>query len=240
MAILNQSVCEYFFGLLFNYKTAEAAVEKSLDEEIIGNELRESIKNNRPHLGIQIINYNNVDTGLTVTIVMRNPKEMSGVSFFLQSHHRLFGGQSLICVPLVFCSPVYNLTGDHIVYRHTFKEPNYTDQEMEYLMNSTDSEVRLKAFAYTKGRIGYKTIPGMSYVGITGRSWQKRFMEHIESAMEEGSKLKFHEALRSMQGRKVICVHDISGFCLQKTEALEIERHLVKTSSLHPLGLNMR
>ena len=50
----------------------------------------------------------------------------------------------------------------------------------------------------------------------------------------------FHQALREMEGEKVICVHDVSLFGASKEVAIEYEKELIKKSTLHPLGLNMK
>lgn len=43
-----------------------------------------------------------------------------------------------------------------------------------------------------------------------------------------------------MQGQNVICVHDISAYGIPEASAKMIERQLIKTSTLYPMGLNMR
>jgi hypothetical protein len=173
-------------------------------------------------------------------MLMSHPGHISGVSFFADSKHRLFGGSTLVCVPLAFCSSLYKATGDHTVYRHTYKKPRFTPDDVKRLTSSGTTEQNIKAFAYTKWREGYETIPGMSYVGITSRSWQERYSEHVERSLEASSSTHFHEAIKKMQGQKVICVHDISAYGLTKTEAKSYESELIAKSTLWPLGLNMK
>ncbi len=100
-------------AIMPNYKDV-----KSLERELL-----ESIERGRPHLGIQLVGYQDVDTGFSTVAMMRHPGAMSGVSFFADSKHRVFGGNTLVCVPLAFCSSLYKPVGDHLVYRHTFKRP---------------------------------------------------------------------------------------------------------------------
>ncbi len=107
-------------------------------------------------------------------------------------------------------------------------------------MRNGTPEQRLKAFVFTKCREGYETIPAMSYVGITSRSWQERYLEHAEQALEASSSTHFHEAIRAMQGQKVVCVHDVSAYGLTKVEARAYESKLISKSTLWPLGLNMK
>lgn len=216
--------------LMPNYKDA-----KSLERELL-----ESIEEGRPHLGVQLVGYQDIDTGFSTVVMMRHPGSMSGVSFFADSKHRLFGGSTLVCVPLAFCSSLFKLTGDHIVYRHTYKKPRFDSDEVKTLMSSGAPEERLKAFVFTKCREGYETIPGMSYVGITSRSWQERYIEHAEKALEASSSTYFHEAIRAMQGQKVICVHDVSAYGLTTADAKAYESKLIAESTLWPLGLNMK
>ena len=91
------------------------------DAESLERELLESIEEGRPHLGVQLVGYQDIDTGFSSVVMMKHPGSMSGVSFFADSKHRLFGGSMLVCVPLAFCSSLYKPAGDHIVYRHTYK-----------------------------------------------------------------------------------------------------------------------
>ena len=77
-------------------------------------------------------------------------------------------------------------------------------------MESGTPQQMVKAIAYTKSRDGYTTITGMTCVGITKRQWQERYVEHLDSSLKKISSRKFHEAIRLMQGQKVICIHDIS------------------------------
>jgi len=238
--LLDPDALRYFFGPQFNVDVAMEIMPNYEDVKCLERELRESMEQGRPHVGIQLVGYQNVDTGFSTVAMMRHPGSMSGVSFFADSKHRLFGGSTLVCVPLAFCSSVYKPTGDHVVYRHTYKRPRFKAEEVKTLMNKGTPEQRLKAFVFTKCREGYETIPGMSYVGITSRSWQKRYLEHAEQALEASSSTHFHEAIRAMQGQKVVCVHDISAYGVTKAEAKAYESRLISESTLWPLGLNMK
>lgn len=213
-----------------NYKDV-----KSLERELL-----ESMEQGRPHVGIQLVGYQDVDTGFSTVAMMRHPGAVSGVSFFADSKHRLFGGSTLVCVPLAFCSSLYKSVGDHLVYRHTYKRPKFNAEEIKTLMSNGTPEQKFKAFVFTKCREGYETIPGMSYVGITSRSWQERYLEHAEQALEASSSTHFHGAIRAMQGQQVVCVHDISAYGVTKAEAKAYESKLISESTLWPLGLNMK
>lgn len=217
--IFSADLMGFFFGPLFNTDVAMSALSGHPDPVSLEEELIASIERSEVHTGIQLIGYENVDTGLSAAILMRNPHSPSMVSFFTESHHRLFGGTTLACVPFAFCSAFYKPEGDHLVYRHTFKEPNFKPHELEDIKKKGTPEQQVRAFAYTKSRDGYSTVPGMSYVGITKRTWQKRYFEHVEGAMQKASSTRFHEAIRRMQGWNVIHVHDVSAFGVSKQDA---------------------
>jgi hypothetical protein len=238
--LLDPDALRYFFGSQFNVNVAMAIMPDYKDAKSLERELLESIEQGEPHLGIQLVGYQDIDTGFSTCAMMRHPGGMSGVSFFADSKHRLFGGNTLVCVPLAFCSSLYKPSGDHIVYRHTFKQPKFNAEEMKRLTSNGTPTQRLKAFVFTKCREGYETIPGMSYVGITSRSWQERYLEHVEQALEASSSTHFHAAIRAMQGQKVVCVHDVSAYGITKEEAKAYESKLISESTLWPLGLNMK
>lgn len=238
--LLDPAALRYFFGPQFNVDVAMTTMLAYKDAQSLERELQESIEQGRPHVGIQLVGYQDIDTGFSTVAMMRHPGCMSGVSFFADSKHRLFGGNTLVCVPLAFCSTVYKPAGDHLVYRHTYKRPKFTAEELEKLATGATPEQKLKAFVFTKCREGYETIPGMSYVGITSRTWQDRYLEHAQQALESSSSTYFHEAIRAMQGQKVVCVHDVSAYGITKAEAKTYESKLITQSTLWPLGLNMK
>ena len=66
------------------------------------------------------------------------------------------------------------------------------------------------------------------------------YLEHTERALEASSSTHFHEAIRAMQGQKVVCVHDVLAYGVTKVEAKAYESKLISESSLWPLGLNMK
>jgi hypothetical protein len=107
-------------------------------------------------------------------------------------------------------------------------------------MKSASETEKLSLFLHARSRDGFETIPGLSYVGISSSAWQERYVEHIESALSKRSAAKLHEAMRNMQGERVVHVHDISAFGLTKAEAEAYERKLITASTLWPKGLNMR
>jgi hypothetical protein len=146
----------------------------------------------------------------------------------------------LVCVPLVFCIDAYQPSGNYVVYRHTYKEPNFTGDEIAKIMKDGTETEKIKAFALTKSRDGYKTIHGMSYVWITKNRWQERYKQHVEDAIEKISERKFHEAIRDMQGKNVIHVHDVVACGIPHDDARRIEKKLITESTLWPKGLNMR
>ena len=238
--LLEPSALQYFFGPQFNVDVAMDVMANYEDVATLAHELLQSLEEGRPHLGIQLVGYQDIDTGFSTVVMMRHPGSMSGVSFYADSEHRLFGGNTLVCIPLIFCTSLYRPAGDHIVYRHTYKTPRFDSDEIQNLMSTGEPEQKLKAFVFTKCREGYETMPGMSYVGITRRSWQKRYLEHAEKALESSSSTRFHEAIRTMQGKKVVCVHDVSAYGLTKADARAYESKLIKESTLWPRGLNMR
>lgn len=239
-SFLNPDALRLFFGPHFDVDVAMDAVMRYQGVNVLKGELRDSATTGVPHTGIRLVGHHDVDTGSSIFTLMLEPGHMSGVSFFAESKHRLFGGSTLVCVPLLYCSTEYTPTGDHIVYRHTYKRPLFTQEELERITKSGTAEEQVKAFVFTKSRIGYETIKGMSYVGRSRRSWQQRYMEHVEEALEKNSNRRFHEAMRGMQGQNVICVHDISAYGIPEASAKMIERQLIKTSTLYPMGLNMR
>lgn len=238
--ILDPGVLAYFFGPQFSVDTAMETMANCEDSLSLVRDLEGSIATNRAHRGLQLIGYQDVDTGLSLVAMVRDKDALSGISFFAQSNHRLFGGSTLICVPLVFCTSMYRPNGNYLVYRHTYKRPRFNETEIRQKMKSDDPSEKLRAFLFTRSRDGYETIPGMSYVGITRRSWQERYAEHAEKAMEASTSTRFHEAIRTMQGQRVIHVHDISAFGIKEGEAKAIESELISKSTLWPLGLNMK
>lgn len=238
--LLDPEILRYFFGSHFNVEVAMSSASNLPNRKRFELELRTAIEKGKPHVGLQFVGYEDIDTGFSMVAVMQASGLMSGVSFFAESKHRVFGGQTLVCVPLSFCSPMFEPYGDHIVYRHTFKRPRFDTQEVKEIDRTGTTEQKFKSFIFTKSREGYETIPGMSYVGLTKRSWQKRYIEHVEQALNESSSRRFHEAVRTMQGKPVICVHDISGFGMSKEDAKAYESQLIDLSTRWPKGLNMK
>lgn len=94
------------------------------------------------------------------------------------------------------------------------------------------------------------------YYGITKRGWNKRFSEHIKSAMRDHSKRSFPQKLRALTGARVKqsagedgqeakltgIVSALCGVGLDRNSALAIEDRLIKKYSLSSKfigGLNM-
>lgn len=240
MTRFNQSICRYFFGDQFNVEVASQAIATIDKTQDFISQLEKSIEAGDMHVGIQLICYMDVDTGFFMAIGMKDPLTPSCISMFAQSQHRLWGGTTLVCVPPVFCLNAYRPTGEYDVYRHTFKRPLWTQEELDDLRLLERDEQWLKGFAYSRSRIGWETIPGQSYVGITRNSWQTRYRQHIEDALENISQRKFHQAIRKWQGQPVTCVHDVIAFGIPHDDARCIEKQLINESSLWPKGLNMR
>ena len=237
---LNPDLIRYFFGEQFNIEVAETALQGTPQgRDLVEDLLRASIES-RPHTGIQLVCWLDLDTGLFVATLMAPQGSPSMISFFISSNHRFFGGQTLMCVPFQYCTNLVPIEGKYLVYRHTFKEPIMSDKEFQKIRNTGTDEEKLRAYTFCRSRDGYRTIPGMSYVGMTQRSMSKRYQEHIDSALENTSSTLFHQAIRDMQGKPVICVHDVSGFGMSKDDAKEYEKHLIRTSTLKPMGLNMK
>jgi hypothetical protein len=199
-----------------------------------------SIDEGRTHMGLHLIGYENVDTSLSVLAAIQRPDAPSMISFYAESSHRVFGGATLVCVPLVFCSPYFSPHGEYVVYRHTYKRPVVTESEYAKITESGSGDEKMRIFLLTRSREGFETIPGMSYVGISRRPWQQRLVEHIDSAMHKQSTAKLYEAMRRMQGQNVIHVHDIVAFGLYEAEARAYESQLISASTLGHLGLNMK
>lgn len=126
------------------------------------------------------------------------------------------------------------------VYRHTFKKPIISQKEYDQVISNGTDEEKMNMIIFCKSREGYATIPGKSYVGLSKRSWQERYVEHIDKALQKEGSTLFHKALREMQGQKVICVHDVSLFGATKEHAVEVEKKLIRDSTIHPKGLNIK
>lgn len=79
-----------------------------------------------------------------------------------------------------------------------------------------------------------------SYIGITRRSWQRRYAEH-RNAANRGSHLRFHRALRGELFPLHHREHEIVRAGLTEDQALTLEEHEVELHSLAPMpgGLNM-
>lgn len=79
------------------------------------------------------------------------------------------------------------------------------------------------------------------YVGITGRTWQQRALEH-QYAARRGSYLLFHRALREELFEVFAHEHIVLRAGLGRAQALQIEEVEVEERTLHymhPNGLNM-
>lgn len=239
-SLLNPESLPFFFGSHFDVDVALTTAKNLPNLERLCESVERSIDDGVAHTGLHLIGYEDIDTGLSVLAAVNKPHAPSMVSFYAQSSHRVFGGATLVCVPLAFCSPYFVPHGEHVVYRHTYKRPLVSAEEYTKTMQSGSDEEKMRLFLLSRSRDGFETIPGMSYVGISKRPWQQRLAEHIESAMEKQSKTKFHEAIRQMQGQKVIHVHDVSAYGLSEAEARQYEAKLISTSTLGPLGLNMK
>ena len=239
-ALLNPASLPFFFGPHFDVEVAlsTAANLPSLAE--VCESVERSVADGVPHTGLHLVGYENIDTGLSALAAVSKPSAPSMISFFAQSTHRVFGGSTIVCVPLALCTPFFHPHGEYVVYRHTYKRPRVSDEEYSQTMQSGTDDQKMRMFLHTRSRDGFETIPGMSYVGISRRPWQERYGEHIESAMKTQSNAKVHEAMRQMQGQKVVHVHDVSAFGLNEAEARAYEAKLIKASTLWPLGLNMR
>lgn len=240
MGILYGELAEYFFGTQYDVKVAEGALAAHPGINQIVAEMKECIRQRVPHLGLQLVGFTDLDTGATFCALKICPGALSMASFYISSSHRFFGGQSLVCVPIQYLSPFMTVDGDYIVYRHTFKEPVLSDEEYQRSIANGTHEERIRMWTFCRSREGFRTMPGKSYVGLTRRSWNKRYVEHLEAAMEKQSSTLFHSAVREMEGRKVVCVHDVSLFGATKVQATAVEKELIRRSTLYPLGLNMK
>ncbi|NTU73746.1 hypothetical protein HGB07_06310 [Candidatus Roizmanbacteria bacterium] len=238
--LLNPESLPFFFGPHFDVDVALTTAANLPNLGELCESVERSIEQGVPHTGLHLVGYENIDTGLSALAAVGKPNAPSMVSFYAESSHRVFGGATLVCVPLAFCSRYFRPHGEFVVYRHTYKRRLVTEAEYFKTMESATDEEKMRLFLFTRSRDGFETIPGLSYVGISSRPWQKRFTEHIDSAIQKQSTAKFHEAIRQMQGQKVIHVHDVSSFGLTEAEARECESKLIASSTLFPLGLNMK
>jgi len=239
-SLLNPESMPFFFGQHFDVKVALSTAANLPDLDEICRSVERSIADGTAHTGLQLIGYENIDTGLSAMAAVKKPNAPSMLSFYAESSHRVFGGATLVCVPLVFFSPHFHPRGEYVVYRHTYKKPIISDEAYSKTMQSGTDEEKMRLFILTRSRDGFKTIPGTSYVGISKRPWQERYIEHIENATQKQYSTKLHEAIRQMHGQKVIHVHDVSAFGLKEAEARAYESKLIASSSLWPLGLNMK
>lgn len=238
--LLNPESLPFFFGPHFDVDVALTTAANLPNLGALCESVERSIDQGLPHTGLYLIGYENIDTGLSALAAVSKPDAPSMVSFYAESSHRVFGGATLVCVPLAFCSQYFRPHGEYVVYRHTYKRPLVTEAEYSKTMESGTGEERMRLFLFTRSRDGFETILGLSYVGISRRPWQERLAEHVESAIHKHSTAKLHEAIRQMQGQKVIHVHDVSAFGLTEVEAREYESRLIASSTLFPLGLNMK
>jgi hypothetical protein len=239
-SLLNPNALPFFFGEHFDVRVALSTASNLPDLDQLCESVARSIEDGTPHTGLQLIGYENVDTGLSAVAAVSKPGAPSMVSFYAESNHRVFGGAALMCVPLAFCSSYFQPHGDYVVYRHTYKRPRVSEENYAKTMQTGSDDEKFKMFLLSKSRDGFESIPGMSYVGISRRPWQERYFEHIESAMTKRSKARLHESMRQMQGQKVVHVHDISAFGVTEKEARAYEARLIEKSTLWPLGLNMK
>lgn len=238
--LLNPEALPFFFGPHFDVGVALSTATNLPGLEELCRSVERSIDEGTVHTGLQLIGYENIDTGLSVVAAIKKPNAPSMISFYAESSHRVFGGATLACVPLAFFSPHFHPHGEYVVYRHTYKEPIVSAEEHSKVMRSGSDQEKMNLFILMRSRDGFKTIPGMSYVGISKRPWQERYGEHVESATQKQSFTKLHDAMRQMNGKKVIHVHDVSAFGLTEAEARVYESKLISSSSLWPAGLNMK
>jgi hypothetical protein len=94
------------------------------------------------------------------------------------------------------------------------------------------------------------------YYGITKRGWNKRFTEHLESALDEGSRRMFPMKLKELMASRAEDIRGesrtspmltgvVSSICsvgLNEDSAMDVEEYLVdkySLSSKHSSGLNM-
>lgn len=238
--LLNPESLPFFFGPHFDVDVALTAAANLPNLGALCESVERSIEQGVPHIGLHLVGYENIDTGLSAVAAVSKPATPSMVSFYAESSHRVFGGATLVCVPLAFCSRYFRPHGEFVVYRHTYKRRLVSEAEYANTMESGTNEEKMRLFLHSRSRDGFETIPGQSYVGISRRPWQERLAEHLESAINKQSTVRFHEAIRQMQGQKVTLVHDVSAFGLTEVEAREYESRLIASSTLFPLGLNMK
>ncbi len=238
--VLDPRIVDYFFGQHFPVKVAEAALAGTPESKALATEAAAAAKSREIHTGFQLVCYKDLDSGALVAVAQKGSDLPSMVSLYIRSNHPYFGGQTILCVPFQFLTGNWPVDGEHLVYRHTYKTPLVSPQEYARVMAEGTTEEKINIFRFSRSREGYQTIPGMTYVGLTKRTWSKRYIQHIKSSLRKSSSARFHEAIRDMQGKHAVCVHDVSGYGLTEEAAREMEKDLIRSSSLYPKGLNMR
>lgn len=239
-SFIDPGLAAYFFGSEFKLDVVEKTLNRTAEGRALVKKLIETTKRDELHFGLQLVCYRDLDSGLFLSILQKSGNAPSMISFYISSNHPYFGGQTLLCVPFQFCTLVTSIEGEYLVYRHTFKEPVISAEEYKKIMASGSYQQKLNIFGLLRSRDGYRTIPGMSYVGMTKRNWQQRYIEHIESALSGSSSTLFHQAIREMEGKKIVCVHDVTAFGITEAAAKEYEKDLIRNSTLSPKGLNMK
>jgi hypothetical protein len=167
--------------------------------------------------GIRIKAVDNVENwAITDTWLLLDPNPggiaQFGPAFELQCFNADMTVQSALkcsLLPLIAGWP--SVTSGHTVYAHSI---------------ANDGSI---------GDIGYGLKDGSSYIGITKRSWDVRFLEHQAAALS-GSPYRFHTALREKSG--AIC-HQVISWGETFNDAMVLEEMFVDAFSLYPKGLNM-
>ena len=118
-------------------------------------------------------------------------------------------------------------------------KPN-TYQVYQHTLIRQKAPLAAGAIAMTPTLEGYME-GASSYVGITSRTWQQRYMEHLY-ATRRGSLLRFHRALGGQLFDVYAHEHIVLRAGLNRTQALHVEEVEVEENTLHgahPNGLNM-
>lgn len=119
------------------------------------------------------------------------------------------GARTATTVPLKLILSPTSWCGHHQLYCHSF----VLDKDQKSLMDQPNE-----------------------YIGVTKRTWQKRWQEHVRSA-KNGSYYKFHEAIRNYDS--AFTQHTVVGVFETEKDAMDAEERYVAECSLYPMGLNM-
>jgi hypothetical protein len=146
------------------------------------------------------------------------------------------GVQHCFILPLAY---LLGFNKERVLSKNSYQVYQHSIHPKEFLDNAINSSRSKSQLQRMLSRQSKDTC--YSYIGITKRTWQKRFSEHMY-ASQKGSHLLFHRALRGETIKWGAIEHIIYKAGLTENEALDFEEADVESQTLHPLhekGLNM-